>query len=60
MKYLLDTCTALAAMSSAVTFDKKIKDIILDKRNQIYYSTISMWEVEIKHQKNKRFYIIWM
>ena len=28
---------------------KKAKDIIMDDRNEIFYSTASIWEITIKH-----------
>lgn len=51
MKYLLDTHIILWAIADSPKLSASIKDIIFDTDNQIYYSTISPWEVEIKHQK---------
>ena len=55
MKYLLDTHIILWALLDDKSLDKKVKEIILNKNNEIYYSTVSSWEVEIKHQKDKNF-----
>ena len=55
MKYLLDTHIILWALSGNNNLDKNVKDIILNKNNEIYYSTASAWEVEIKHQKIESF-----
>ena len=55
MKYLLDTHIILWALLDDKSLDKKVKEIILDNNNEIYYSTVSTWEVEIKHQKDKSF-----
>ena len=55
MKYLLDTHIILWALLDDKSLDKKVKEIILDNNNEIYYSTISTWEVEIKHLKDKNF-----
>lgn len=51
MDYLLDTCTLLWAITNA-DLPNEIKTIIRDKNNFIYVSIISLWEIEIKHQKN--------
>lgn len=55
MKYLLDTHIILWALIDDKNLDKNTKEIILNKDNEIYYSTVSTWEVEIKHQKDKSF-----
>ena len=55
MKYLLDTHIILWALLDDKSLDKKVKELILNKNNEIYYSTVSSWEVEIKHQKDKNF-----
>lgn len=51
MKYLLDTHIILWTLIGSNKLPPEIKDIILNTNNQIYYSTVSAWEVEIKHQK---------
>lgn len=55
MKYLLDTHVIMWALINDKRVSENIKKVILDQNNQIYYSTISPWEVEIKHQKIKSF-----
>ena len=55
MRYLLDTHIILWALLDDKSLDKKVKELILNKNNEIYYSTVSSWEVEIKHQKDKNF-----
>ena len=55
MRYLLDTQIILWALLDDKSLDKKVKELILNKNNEIYYSTVSSWEVEIKHQKDKSF-----
>lgn len=55
MKYLLDTHIILWAMVNDKRLDNSIKEIINDSNNQIFYSTISTWEVELKHQKYENF-----
>lgn len=55
MKYLLDTHVIMLALVNDKRIDENIKKLILDQNNQIYYSTVSPWEIEIKHQKIKSF-----
>ena len=55
MKYLLDTHVILWALVDSDKITDKIKSIILNSNNQIYYSSVSPWEVEIKHQKVNTF-----
>lgn len=55
MKYLLDTHIILLALIEDSRLNERVKEIILDNNNEIYYSTVSIWEVEIKHQKEKSF-----
>lgn len=55
MKYLLDTHIILWALINDNRLNDKVKNIILSSDNEIYYSTVSIWEVEIKHNKDKRF-----
>ena len=49
MKILLDTHILLWAISNSPFLDVKAKEIILNPENEIYYSTISTWEVQLKH-----------
>ena len=50
---LLDTHMILWAMLDDPKLNNKMRNIILDPNNTIYYSIASMWEVQIKHDKNK-------
>ena len=50
MKYLLDTHVLLWALEDNIKLPEKIKDIICDDNNQIYISTISLWEIALKHK----------
>ena len=52
MDLLLDTCTILWAIGDSNMLPNKIKAMIDDDNNEIYYSFTSLWEIEIKHQKN--------
>lgn len=49
MKILIDTHIAIWAVLNDPKLPKQAKDIILDERNEIFYSTASIWEITIKH-----------
>ncbi|MBO5032500.1 MAG: type II toxin-antitoxin system VapC family toxin [Lachnospiraceae bacterium] len=49
MKVLIDTHIAIWAVLNDPKLPKQAKDIILDKENDIFYSTASVWEITIKH-----------
>ena len=53
MKYLLDTHVIMWALVNDKRIDENIKKLILDQNNQIYYSTISPWEIEVNHPLTK-------
>lgn len=48
MKILLDTHILLWAVSNDVRLPAKARKIIENEENEIFYSIISLWEVEIK------------
>ena len=52
MKILLDTQMLLWALTDSPSLPAKAKAMILDADNEIYYSIISLWEIEIKHLIN--------
>ena len=49
MKILIDTHIAIWAVQNDLKLPEKAKDMILDGRNEIFYSTASVWEITIKH-----------
>lgn len=49
MKILLDTHILLWAISNDARLPEKARKLILNEDNEIYYSMVSLWEVEIKH-----------
>ena len=51
MNLLLDTHIAIWALNDDSALSAKAREIILDPDNTIYYSTISGWEVMLKHAK---------
>lgn len=55
MKYLLDTHIILWALIGDNRITDEVKEIVQNTKNEIYYSTASSWEVEIKHQKKENF-----
>lgn len=49
MKILLDTHIAIWAVLDAEELSDEARSIILDEKNEIYYSAASIWEITIKH-----------
>lgn len=49
MKVLIDTHIAIWAVLNNPKLPKQARDIIIDKENDIFYSTASVWEITIKH-----------
>lgn len=49
MKVLVDTHIAIWAVLNDPKLPERAKNIILDERNEIFYSTASVWEITIKH-----------
>ena len=49
MNLLLDTHILIWALNKDPRLSKKAKELILDKDNAVYYSSVSIWEVSIKH-----------
>ena len=54
MKILLDTHILIWALTHHPLLPEKAKEIIMDSDNEIYYSIVSLWEVEIKHLTNPK------
>jgi len=51
MNLLLDTHIAIWALNDDAALSQKARELILDPDNTIYYSTISVWEVLLKHAR---------
>lgn len=49
MNLLLDTHILIWALSEDSRLPEKAREMILDPGNAIYYSTVSVWEIAIKH-----------
>ena len=52
MQILLDTHYLLWFLSGDSRITKEALEIIMNPDNHIYYSTVSLWEIEIKHKKH--------
>ena len=53
MKYLVDTHILLWSFLKTDKLSRRIKSILLDTNNEIYYSPISLWEISIKYGLKK-------
>jgi len=53
MNYLADTHILLWSFLETKKLSEKIKSILLDENNVIYYSPISLWEISIKYGLKK-------
>lgn len=51
MNLLLDTHIAIWALNDDPALSEKTRELILDADNTIYYSTVSVWEVLLKHAR---------
>lgn len=51
MNLLLDTHVAIWALNDDPALSEEAREIILDPDNTIYYSTVSVWEVLLKHSR---------
>lgn len=54
MHILCDTHILLWAITDDSRLQTFAKEIILNKKNTIHYSLISMWEIQLKHQYKKQ------
>lgn len=52
MELLLDTSTLLLALFNSAKLPKNVKELIDDSENDIYVSTVSLWEIAIKHNSH--------
>ena len=51
MNLLLDTHVAIWALNDDPALSEKARELILDPDNTIYYSTVSVWEILLKHAR---------
>lgn len=52
MKYLLDTHILFWAMSNENKIPERVLAVLNDRENAIFFSSASVWEVVIKHEKS--------
>ncbi len=52
MNILLDTHIAIWALNDDPSLSERARSLILDPDNTIYYSSVSTWEVYLKHCKD--------
>ncbi|HBA66195.1 MAG TPA: PIN domain nuclease [Methylococcaceae bacterium] len=53
MKILLDTCAFLWVTTDAPELSEKAKVLFQDTNNPVYLSSVSVWEMIVKHQLGK-------
>ena len=53
MDFLFDTHLLLWALEGSEKLPRKAFEILMNPKNQIFYSVASMWEVSIKNEKKK-------
>ena len=51
MNILLDTHIALWALNDDPALSEKARTLISDPDNTVYYSTVSTWEILLKHER---------
>ncbi len=51
MNLLLDTHVAIWALNDDPALSGKARKLILDPDNTIYYSTVSVWEIQLNHER---------
>ena len=54
MNILLDTHIAIWALDDDPALSEEARNLILDSDNNIYYSTVSVWEVLLKHARRPK------
>jgi len=53
MRILLDTCVVLWWMADSSDLTQRERALIADESNEIFVSTASAWEIEIKRKQGK-------
>lgn len=53
IRYLIDTHIFIWADSDPQKLSSQVRSIIQNSQNQIYLSTVSLWEMQIKHNLGK-------
>lgn len=53
MRLLLDTHIVLWAITNDERLTQKAAEWIANGENEVFYSLLSVWEIAIKHNKNR-------
>jgi len=53
MKYIIDTHVFLWALSNKAELSKKVLNILKSEHNEIFVSSVTLWEISIKTRINK-------
>ena len=53
MNYLVDTHILLWSFLETEKLSEKVKSVLLDTNNEIFYSPVSLWEISIKYGLKK-------
>ncbi len=53
MKLLLDTCTFLWSIEGGAALSEAAKRALVDASNDVYLSSVSAWEIVVKHSLGK-------
>lgn len=53
MRLLLDTCTFYWLNSSVAHVPQRVRDLCAEEDNQLYLSSVSVWEIVVKHRAGK-------
>lgn len=54
MQYLLDTHILIWLLFDSKQLPSKVREVVLNPEDKIYYSTASLWEIDIKHNKHPK------
>ncbi len=53
MKLLLDTCSFLWIVADAAELSARARDLFTDPDNDVFLSSVSAWEIAVKHELGK-------
>lgn len=48
MKLLLDTCTFLWLITDSQQLSARVRPLLLDRSNSVFFSAVSAWEISVK------------
>ena len=53
MRLLLDTCTFLWVVAGAPDLTATARDLVADRENEVFLSSVSSWEIVVKHARGR-------